>query len=495
MQELDTATILRRSIQGVVSLTSRTLFIQIFNTVSFFILAALLDVSAFGVFYIISAVIAFLTYFSDIGLAAALVQKKDNVSDDDLKTTFTIQQLLVLFLVVVALLASPLIASFYHLDKPGVWLFQALVVSFFFSSLKTIPSVLLERKLYFNRLVVPQIVEAVVFNGTVLLFALLDFGITSFTIAVLARSIVGVVVLYSIAPWRPRVGIERSSAKKLLSFGFPFQTNSVLALLKDDLLIIVLGKLLTRGEMGFVGFSQKVAYLPLRFAMDNVIRITFPSFSRLQDDRKALAKAIEKSIFVITAFVTPLLVGVTILFPYLVHLIPRYAKWEPVYLSLVFFAGNAVLSSVSTPITNFLNAIGKIRVTLMLMVFWTGATWVATLVGVQWFGFNGVSIAAFMVSLSVVYVISLAKKHIDLSVTKAVGPPLLAGVLMGVPLFFAAPYVGGKLVIVVLASILAGAWYFLVLYLLAKNELRSDLLLIKNVLQKRDEKTTENLGK
>lgn len=481
---LDTQTILRRSVQGVLSLTSRTLFIQVVNTISFFILAGILDVSAFGVFYIVSAVIAFLSYFSDIGLAAALVQKRESVSNDDLRTTFTLQQLLVGAVVIVALLSSNLIASFYHLDKPGVFLYQALVLSFFLSSLKTIPSVLLERKLDFHRLVVPQIAETVVYNAVALWFAALGFGVTSFTIAVVARGIVGVVVMYVVAPWKPTIGIAKASAKKLLSFGFPFQTNSVLALLKDDLLTVVLGKLLTRGEMGYIGFSQKIAYLPLRFAMDNIIRVTFPSFSRLQDDKRALRIALEKSIFVIVAFATPLLVGVVVLFPYLTYVIPRYAKWQPAFISLGFFAAQALLSSTTTPLTNFLNAIGKIKLTLMLMVFWTGATWVATLLGVQWFGFNGVAIAAFMVSLSVVYVVSLAKKHIDLSITKAVRAPLLAGALMGVPLFFVAPHFGKNLIGVVLASALFGIWYFLVLFILAKQELRSDLALIRKILKR-----------
>lgn len=483
-EHLGTTTVLRRSIQGVLSLTSRSLFIQVVNAISFFILAGLLDVSALGVFYIVSAVIAFLAYFSDIGLAAALVQKREDVTEDDFRTTFTIQQMLVLTVVTVALAASPLIASFYHLDKPGVLLFQALVVSFFFSSLKTIPSVILERRLDFNRLVIAQIAETVTFNGFALSLALFGFGITSFTIAVLARSVAGLVVLYAIAPWRPALGIVGPSAKRLLSFGFPFQTNSLLALLKDDLLIIVLGKLLSRGEMGFVGFSQKAAYLPLRFAMDNIIRITFPSFSRLQDNKKALAMALEKSLFVITTFVTPPLVGLVVFYPHLVHLIPKYTKWEPAFASVVFFSANALLSSISTPLTNFLNAIGRIRITLMLMVFWTLSTWIATLLGVSVFGFNGVAIAAFAVSLSVVLVVYLAKKYIDLSLTKAVGPPLLAGVLMGVPLFFAASLVGGNLIALILASAFFWAWYLLALYLLAKDELRSDLALVRKILKR-----------
>jgi len=40
-----------------------------------------------------------------------------------------------------------------------------------------------------------------------------------------------------------------------------------------------------------------MAFAPLRLIMDNVIRITFPSFSRLQNEKEVLERAIEKSIF------------------------------------------------------------------------------------------------------------------------------------------------------------------------------------------------------
>src|SRR3989344_2685552 len=103
------------------------------------------------------------------------------------------------------------------------------------SSLKTIPSVLLERRLDFNKLVVPQILETIVFNAVAVYFAYRGLGIGSFTFAVLARGIVGVVALYSVEPWMPRFAFEKQSAKQLLSFGIPFQLNSFLALLKDDL--------------------------------------------------------------------------------------------------------------------------------------------------------------------------------------------------------------------------------------------------------------------
>ncbi len=185
MEEIDIALITKRSIRGILALTSRTFLIQIISFISNFLLTIFLSPTIFGVFFVVSAAIAFLSYFSDIGLAAALIQKKEIITEEDLKTTFTIQQVLVITIVIIALVLSAKIGSFYNLNGNGVMLFQALAISFFLSSLKTIPSIILERSLRFEKLVIPQIVETLVFSVLAVFFAFKGFGVTSFTIAVL----------------------------------------------------------------------------------------------------------------------------------------------------------------------------------------------------------------------------------------------------------------------------------------------------------------------
>src|SRR5579859_6677980 len=140
MEELDIAAITKRSIQGVFALVSRTLFLQIFNFATNILLTIYLSPAIFGIYTIVTAVIAFLQYFSDIGLAGALIQKKEQITQEDLATTFTLQQGLVLISVIIALFLSPSISNFYHLDQLGLYLLQALIISFFFSLLKTITS-------------------------------------------------------------------------------------------------------------------------------------------------------------------------------------------------------------------------------------------------------------------------------------------------------------------------------------------------------------------
>ena len=484
MEEIDIALIKQRSIRGIFALTSRTFVIQVISFIATFILTIYLTPQVFGIFFVVSAVIAFLSYFSDVGLAAALIQKKDSITNDDLKTTFTIQQGLVISIVLLALLLSVNIGKFYNFGSEGVLLFQALAISFFLSSLKTIPSIILERDLNFQKLVIPQIVETLVFNAVVVYLAINGFGIASFTYAVLARGLSGLIVMYFISPWKVSVGFSKESAKKLLTFGVPFQLNSLLALIKDDLFIAYLGKVLPIAQVGYIGFAQKWAFTPLRLIMDNVIRITFPSFSRLQNEKDVLTKAIEKSIFATSFLIFPALFGLVILSPYFVNLIPKYLKWEPALLSLAFFSMNAALSSISTPLTNALNAIGKIKITLYLMVFWTIATWVMTPLFIVMYGFNGVSFASALISLSVVIVIYLVRRYVKFDIFKATIYPLVSSIVMGLAVYFLSSIFVTSILTLIFMILLGAVIYFLCVFILAKKEILENINLVRNNLRK-----------
>ena len=484
MEELDIAKVKRKSIKGVFALTSRTFFIQIVSLISNLLLTIYLAPSVFGIFFVVSAAIAFLSYFSDIGLAAALIQKKEEVTQKDLRTTFTIQQILVLTIVVTALLGSNFVGKFYNLNSDGVLLFQVLAISFFLSSLKTIPSIILERNLDFSKLVIPQIVETLVFNIVAVVLAVKGFGVTSFTAAVILRGISGLLAIYLISPWKVGLGFSKESAKKLLSFGFPFQLNSLLALIKDDLFIAYLGKVLPLAQVGYIGFAQKWALMPLRLIMDNVIRITFPSFSRLQDEKEILTKAIEKSIFAACFIIFPSLTGLVILSPYFIDLIPKYIKWEPALLSLLFFSINAALSSVSTPLTNALNAIGKIKTTLYLMVFWTIATWVLTPILIIKIGFNGVAVSSAIISLSVILVIYLVKRHLSFSIFNAVFYPIICTIVMGVVVYSVSLVLATNFFGLLITIAIGVLVYFASAYVLAKERIKADILLVRQSIRK-----------
>lgn len=429
MLKLNIAEIKSKAVKGVVALTARTFTLQIIGFIATFFLTLLLTPSIFGVYYVVSAVISFLGYFSDIGLAAALVQKKEELTKDDLQTTFTIQQLLVVAAVILALFGSSQVGKFYGLDVSGVWLFRALVVSFFLSSLKTIPSILMERTLAFDRLVIPTIVETLGFYVVAVLLAWKGMGVESFSWAVLTRGVLGVVTIYIVQPWKPSFGISMAVTKKLLRFGVPFQMNSFLALVKDDLLTVFLGKALPFAEVGYLGWAKKWAEVPLRLIMDSVIRVTFPAFSRIQHDKVLLGKAIEKTMYGLSLTIFPISIALLFFVRPLVFLIPKYNKWEPALVSFYLFVGAAAIAGLTTPLTNALNAIGKIKTTLLLMVMWTALTWVVTILFIQFFGYQGVAMSIFLITFTIGIVVREMQKVVAFSFLRNVYSAVVASIV------------------------------------------------------------------
>ena len=478
MEDFDLNLVARKSVKSIFALVSRTFLIQVLGIVASFILTVYLSPENFGVFFLVSSVVVFLNYFQDIGLAASLIQKKEIPTQDEYKTAFTVQQLMVLSVVIPALFLSFKVGEFFKIGQDGTILFIAFLVSFLLSSLRTIPTIMLERNLDFHRLVIPQIAENIFYNGALIIFAVKGFGLTSFTVAVLGRAIVGLIFTYYIMPWKPGIHFDKKIFRSLLSFGIPFQANSILALVKDDLINIFVGKILPLTQVGYIGFAQKWAFLPLRLIMDNVIKIIFPSFSRLQDDKVALKAILEKSMFLISFFIFPSAVFFIMFSTHFIELIPRYQKWEPAILSVAFFSLNAVFGSLSTPLANFLNAIGKVRITLYFMIFWTVIIWTSTPLFIKLWGYNGVSAASFLVALSSISIVFVVRHYVNFSFFGSVIKQFISAVLMAGFIYLIGDFINSLLTLFLIV-ILSGIFYTIVMFLLARKEIISSLRFIK----------------
>lgn len=430
--DVDLAEVKSRSVKGFVALSSRTFIVYLISTVATALLGALLGPEAFGVFFLVSAVVNFLTYFSDVGLAAALIQRRESLTRADLVTTFTIQQVLVFSLVILLFAVTPFVRLHYQLSQEAVYLLWALAISLIISSLKTIPTALLERELAFDRLVIPQVAENIVYNIVVVFFAFRGYGITSFTLAVLARGVVGLVLIYIIRPWRPALGVSRESLRHLLHFGLPYQVNTLLAVVKDDGMTLVLGGIVGASGLGYLGWANKWVSLPLRFFMDNITKVAFPAYARIQHDPLLLKRGVEKTLYFMVLVTLPIFVGMGILASPLIGLIPRYAKWAPALFPFYMYLINAAWAAVSTPLTNTLNAIGQIKTTFKLMIMWTVLTWVLMpLLGLR-FGYRGVSVAAALIAFSSIVVLVVIRRYIKLDYVRVLRSPVLASIAMGV---------------------------------------------------------------
>lgn len=467
-----------RTIRSIIALQGRTILLQFISFVSFFLLGIFLSPAAVGVFISVSALQRIFSFFTDLGLGAALIQKKEAIDENDLKTTFTIQEAIVILIVTVAFFLTPNVSRFAHLDTDGTFLYVVLVFTLFISSLKAIPSILMERKLAFERQIIPQIFESLTFNIIVVTLAIKGFGVSSYSWAILVSSLVGLPIYYLLSPWKIALGFSRTHAKRLFSYGLLYQGKNILAVIKDDLLTFFLTGLVGTAGVGYWGWAQRWAYSPFRLIVDSITKVTFPAYSRIQHHHEELRAGIEKSLFAVSTVLFPALALFSILIGKAIYVFPKYEKWQPALISFYFLAAGAAFSGLSNILVNALDATGKVKTTLALMLTWIILTWVLTLTLVARFGFSGISLASFLVTLTIVVTIQLVKKTVHFHFLANVWQPTVSTTIMTLILYSVSAKLSTNYLSLIVLGALGVIIYTAAMFLLAREKILANVNMI-----------------
>lgn len=478
MEELDLATLGKQSVRGVLALISQTFILQIISAAALIVVLTILSPADVGIFVAVTAMRRIIDFFTDFGFGAALVQKKTELTQQDLRTSFTIQAGITFLIFIISFVFRDQITIFLKLNPQGENLFLALVFTVFLSSFKTIPSILLERKIQFQKLVIPQIAEAFVYNVLLVVLVLKGFRVDSYTYAFLAAGLIGIPFYYYVSPWKIGLGIDRKALHNL-KFGAQFQAKNILATIKDDLLTVILTQFLSFTQIGYIGFAQRIAFLPYRYIVDSVTKVTFSAYSRIQENTQVLKKAIEKSLFFVSSLMFPVLLGIILIIPYFIQYFSKWHnKWEPAIFSLIFFCLNAAFSSLSGILVNILDATGQVKKTLYLMVIWTIMTWVITPIFIIKFGYNGVAPASFVVTLTIGYTVYLAKKIVKFDLFRSIYKPLICTGIMGICVFGLTRFFVKDFITLFITILIGGFIYALGIYKLSKDELHEGIKLV-----------------
>ena len=250
----------------------------------------------FGVFAIANFVVIFFEEVSSLGLSAALLRKKDNVTEIELRTVFTLQQIVVLISLLLIMLFAPYIATHYELDDSYSWLIRVLGVALLLASLKTIPSILLQRQLRHDLLAISEVAEYLVYLSVAIGMAIMGYGVWSLVVATLLRGLTGVVILYYISWWRPAFGFHRETAREILKFGVPIQMGNFTALANNAVVPIVVGTFLGPAAVGLVSFAKKLLDALVHQPLILIGKVQLRVFGRIQDDLVQLQRLVEKSL-------------------------------------------------------------------------------------------------------------------------------------------------------------------------------------------------------
>ena len=388
-------------------------------------LARLLTPEVFGLYAILVFVITAGVRSSELGLGAALIQRRDLDPAALLGVAFTATFGLALALGAAIAAAAPLVERWPGVSSdvtaPVRWLALLVVLS----SLRMPAMVLLERRLAYFPLTVAETADTVTFHAVAIAAAIAGAGLWSFVMGALAARVVNLVVLWGAARWRPTLRWSWRELAPVMKFGILFQGSILVAIAGDAVVPIFVTAWSGVTGVGFLNWAATLAFLPLQ-VVSIAGRVLFPALSSLQADTERFAEATARALNRVTAVLYPaaalLLAGADPV----VRLIFGEA-WLPAIPAVRCFCLSAIIGGTSTIFVHALYSLGRADIVFRLNLASAVLLWVITLVLVPWLGFVGFAVASVSLACAgVSYTVLSVRRLVPVRVLPAVRVPLAA---------------------------------------------------------------------
>jgi len=359
------------------------------------ILARLLSPSDYGLLAMIAVFNAIAFAFLDSGFANALVRKPDLTEDDNMTAfCFNIVAGVVLFGII--WLIAPLVSIFY--DKPILTpLLRAEGSLLIISSFKLVQNTQLTRALNFKAKMIIRVSSNVLGGVIGIIAAYKGLGVWALVAMHIAESVISLMLLWIISPWRPRGRWSKVSFSYLWGYGSKLLASGLLDTIYGNIYPIIIGKFYSAADLGQYTRAKQYAHMPAGTLTGVLQQVTFPVLSQIQEDIERLANSYRRMLRFTVFVVFPIMVGMAAMArPLVISLVTdKWAQCVP-YLQVVCF------SSMWYPVhainLNLLQVKGRSDLFLKLEIIKKIIITVAIFICVP-FGIMGICIGAVCTSL------------------------------------------------------------------------------------------------
>jgi len=423
-----------------------------FSLVRLIILARILSPNDFGLMGIALLTMSTLETFSQTGFQQALIQKKEDI-ESYLNSAWTVLILRGFILFVILYFIAPYAAIFFNSleAKPII---RVIGFSILFQAFTNIGITYFKKELEFNKEFIYQ------FSGTLADFVvaisavLILKNVWALVFGLLAGNAVRCFVSYLIHPYRPRLSKDLGKAKELFGFGKWIMGSSILVFLITQGDDIFVGKILGTTALGFYQLAYRISNMPATEITHVISQVTFPAYSKLQDNIPKLREAYLK-VLQVTAFLSFPIAGlIFILAPDFTQIFLG-EKWMPMVPAMMVLVWWGVIRGLVGAMSPVFLSIGKPEI-LTKMQFFQAVLLILLIypLTVHW-NILGTSFAVFLSALAMFFVRSnILIKTINFKILEFYKPIFIPMILTVISIF---PIVTMKMLIIESINI----YYFL----------------------------------
>ena len=295
-----------KSARGVLTLGVGTGFERTLRFVRLMILTRLLIPDEFGLMAIILILVNVFETITEVGIKQSVIQNKRGADPEYLNATWWFQSLRGLGLFTIAILAAPLISSFY--EKPHLLkLLQFSFIAILFRGFISPSAYVLQKEYKFGRSVLLIQGSALIGTFVTIGYAFWAKNVWALVAGYLAEQGTLCLLSYIVAPFRPWFGIHRECLKELTTFARRMFGLPILALIGIGTPVFVLGKFVSEERLGLYTLASQLIAFPIILFTKIISPVLLPGFSQKQDDRNSLCRAVLKISGLAAAAVIPLM--------------------------------------------------------------------------------------------------------------------------------------------------------------------------------------------
>ena len=430
-----------------------------------------LNPNEFGSYSVISLVIGLTQIIAEGGFGVYLVQRQKEITSKDLSDVVSFQ-LIAYFVIHIIVFIIYLFFEKYDLNSSLLLYVLITIFVIPFTIFRSSNYVCLEKSLSFEKIAFVEVAETLIYSASIIIFAFMGFGVWSFIIGVLFKSILGYLIIKKYNDWKFYFNIPRdkSEIKKALSFGLSYHTPTLINYIRISANPVIIGPILGLAAVGIADRAIFFAGLPLYFIGAVQQKVLFPYFSSIQDSKEKV-KANFESLYYVSSIIDKLFyLPLIILAP--VFIVHYYKIWtETIPLFYIAIIGNVIFGSLSFSSFPVLNGIGKTKIIAISSIISVLISWVLLFPLIHFIGLKGYAVLGFVIWIVGFFpgYILLRKNIPNLALVRPFTIPLISFVISLCFVFIMDLNFDLNLIQYILLTVLSIIIYCLNLYVLDKK--------------------------
>lgn len=271
------------------------------------IIARILSPEDYGLMSLASILTGYVEVFSQMGLGSAIIQRETN-SQKELSSNFWFSLGIGFGFSLICLgLARP---TAWITNEPRVIpITEVISILFVIGALMVVPYNILVRELKFKVIGMIQLIGVAISSVSMLWMARNGFGVWTLINGTLILRTITVGLVFFSSKWRPSVWFHFKEVRPYLRFGINIAGASSLFYMFQKLDRLIIGKMLGVQSLGYYSLAMELASIPTDKIISIVNQVSFPVFSRFQNDRSKSNEIYLKTLKFIALFVSPLYLG------------------------------------------------------------------------------------------------------------------------------------------------------------------------------------------